>query len=643
MSLLSKMPPSRPQAHEIERQRGQHQMTWVGVLGIGSVLIATGKLVGFEQWIGGWFLALLLSVLMGVYFGSASSAEHVSADTKGDAFYYLGLLFTFGSLVSALVSFSADGGGNDIKNMIAPFGIALLTTIVGLSGRVWFSVWQEGPGDAVADATQGLDEAIVDMKDIVLRGSQGMEDLVDNVGASAKAMEGTALRIASVAEKAAGTIAALDEYSGRVTRLGQSFADGATEFAGAVTGTAAGVSTLKESLEETRGLLDTLGRNLVVLVDTVEQARASVSQLERAGRAGEREVAGIASSAEDVQRDMERIQVGFAKTAELFVDAKHTATTIDDHAARIGSSVGGLTGEVGKLQEAAVTATEAMSRVAPALDKNLSELLHVASQGRTAVASRVEDLEERLDHIGTEAATAAGRASTGVSTLTESLEETKGLLDALGRNLVVLVDTVEQARASVSQLDRAGRAGEREVVGIASSAEGVQRDMERIRTGFAKTAELFVDAKHTATTIDDHAVRIGSSVGGLAGEVGKLQEAAVTAADAMSQVAPTLGKSLSELSDVASRGREAVSSRVGDLEERLDDLGTEAAAAVGRASGRADSVAGDMDKLRDQLTETQKELFQITRDSNLVAKELRRRTRGKRWWESLFGRRGRTR
>lgn len=470
MSLLSRHRQAAGKAPESERQRKQHQIAWVGVLGIGSVLIAAGRVVGFEQWVGGWFLAIFLSVLMGVYFWSASSAKHVSADTKGDAFYYLGLLFTFGSLVSALVGISADGGANDIRNTIAPFGIALLTTIVGLSGRVWFSVWQESPGDAVVDATKALDEAIVDMKDIVLRGSQGMEDLVDNLGASAKAMEGTALRIASVAEKAAGTAAALDEYSERVTRLGQSFSEGATEFAGAVTGTAAGVSSLKESLEETRSLLDTLGRNLVVLVDTVDQARASVSQLDRAGRAGEREVAGIASRAEDVQRDMERIQVGFAKTAELFVDAKHTATTIDDHAARIGSSVGGL-----------------------------------------------------------------------------------------------------------------------------------------------------------------------------AGEVSKLQEAAVTAADAMTKVAPALGKSLSELSDVASRGREAVSSRVQDLEERLDGVGTEAATAVGRASGRADSVAGDMDKLRDQLTETQKELFQITRDSTVVAKELRRRTRDKSWWEKLLERRGRRR
>ena len=470
MSLLSRHRRAAGKAPESERQRSQHQKTWFWMLFIGGALIAAGKFFGFEQLIGGWLLAILLSVLMVVYFWTARTARHVSADTKGDAFYYLGLLFTFGSLVSALVGISADGGSDDIRNTIAPFGIALLTTIVGLSGRVWFSVWQEGPGEAVADATKALDEAIVDMKDIVLRGSQGMEDLVDNLGASAKAMEGTALRIASVAEKAAGTADALDEYSGRVTRLGQSFADGATEFAGAVTGTAAGVSTLKESLEETRGLLDTLGRNLVVLVDTVEQARASVSQLDRAGRAGEREVAGIASRAEDVQRDMERIQVGFAKTAELFVNAKHTATTIDDHAARIGSSVGGL-----------------------------------------------------------------------------------------------------------------------------------------------------------------------------AGEVGKLQEAAVTAADAMAKVAPALGKSLSELSDVASRGREAVSSGVGHLEERLDSVGTEAATAVGRASGRADSVAGDMDKLRDQLTETQKELFQITRDSTVVAKELRRRTRDKRWWEKLFERRGRRR
>lgn len=490
-SLHSPIPSGRQQAREIERQRGNHQKTWIAALVFGLLLILAGNWLGFDQWIRGWFVAILLSVPMLVYFLTARTAEHVSADTKGDAFYYLGLLFTFGSLVSALVSFSRTDDIGEMNALIAPFGIALVTTIVGLFGRVWFSVWQDSAGDAVAGATRALDEAIVDMKAIVVRGSQSMEDLVDNLGASANSMEATAVRIAAVAEKAAGTADTLDEYSAGVVKLARSFTDGATEFNHAVTGVTSGVSTLKEPLEEARGRLDALGADLLVLGEAVEQARASVSQLDRAGRDGEREIAGMASRAESVQQEMEKMRKGFAETTEFFGRVPHTASTIDEHVARIGSSVGGLAEKVGRLQEAAVMTADAVSAVAP-----------------------------RIEGMGASVGSAA--------------------------------------------------------------------------------SELQVAKSHAAS----------------------------------------LGESLSELSDVAVQGRQVVTSRVGDLEKRLDGVGTETAATIGRASGRADSVAGDLDNLRDQLTETQKELSRIIRDSAAAAKKLRRGAQGKARRRLLFWRRG---
>lgn len=484
-------PPGRRQVREIKHRRLDHQTSWIVVLGVGTLLIVTGKWLEFDRWVGGWFLAIVLSVLMLLYFLAARTAQMVSADTKGDAFYYLGLLFTFGSLVSALDSFSRpDSEVNDMIEMIAPFGIALLTTIVGLFGRVWFSVWQEAPGDAVADATRALDDAILDMKAIVLRGSQGMEDLLDHLAASAEAMEATATRITSVAERAASTADTLDEYSGRVAKLAKSFADRATGFEGAVAGVTNGVSALKEPLEETRGHLGALCTDLAVLGKAVGHAQASVLQLERTSRTGEREIAGIASRAEGVQQEIEKTQVRLAKTAELVVDVQRAASAIDDHAASISGSVGGLAGEVGRLQEAAVMATDAMLGVTP-----------------------------KIEGMG---------------------------------------NTVESATSEF---------------GVAKSR------------------------------------------------------------------AASLGESLSELSDIAIQGAEVVAGRVEDMRERLDDVGAKAAATVGRASGRVGSVARDLDSLRDQLTETQRQMSQITRDSAVVAKGLRRHTQGWRWRHLLFWRR----
>lgn len=451
-------------------------------MGAGLLLVLVGNWLGFDRWLGGWFLALILSLLMALYFVTARAAEYVSADTRGDAFYYLGLLFTFGSLVSALYGFSRSDIG-DMREMIAPFGIALLTTIVGLFGRVWFSVWQEAPGDAVADATRALDEEIRDMKEIVRLGSEGMADLVDKVGEAAQAIEATAGRIASAAEGAASTASVLDEYSGHVAKLAQSFTHGATDFEGAVAGVSGGVSALKEPLEETKGCLDALCADFAELGKAVKQAQGSVQQLDRAGRDSEQEIAGIASRAEGVKSEMEKMQVRLAKTAEFVVGAQRAASTIDEHTVRITGSVGDLAGEVGRLQEAAVVAADAMS-------------------------------------------------------------------------------------------------------------------------GVGSAASEFGMAKSQATS---------------------------------------LGESLSGLSNAAIQGREVVAGHVEGLRENLDAVGTEAAATLGHASGRANSVTKDLDSLRDQLTETQKQLSQITRDSAVVAKELRRRTQGWKWRRFLFWRRDSTR
>lgn len=56
-------------------------------------------------------------------------------DRLGDNFYYLGFIFTLASLSAALLMLRKGG---DIKDLLGSFGIALLTTIVGVAGRVLF-------------------------------------------------------------------------------------------------------------------------------------------------------------------------------------------------------------------------------------------------------------------------------------------------------------------------------------------------------------------------------------------------------------------------------------------------------------------------------------------------------------------------
>lgn len=610
-----------------EAKEKEHQNAWIKVLVIGCALIIVGNatLSNFDvaETTVAWLFAVALALLM-IWYGRTARKSKVSSDTKGEAFYYLGLLFTFASMVAALWNFS-KADGDDMMGMIGPFGIALLTTIVGLTGRVWFSVWQEAPGDKVTRATQYLDEAIDKMKAVVIRGTRSMEDIVGDMGASAETMKTIADDMEAVAEKAAGTADALDEYSGTVAQLAQSFTKGAKEFSGAVTGASESLSDLHNPLKEARNRLDGLGTDLLTLSTAIKRAQGTVAQLDRAGHEGERQLEGVASRGKSVQEEMAKMQAGFAKTTEFFAGAERAGSAIDDHVARIGSSVGGLEGEVAKLREAAGRVAEAVSGAAPQIGEAGSRMKGVASQA------------DSLNRSMSELSDATARGREAVSSRVEDL------LDGLRADLLVLSKAIEQAKGTVEQLDRAGREGERQIEGVALQAEGVQKEMTKMQAGFAKTAEFFSGAERAGSTIDDHAARIGSSVGGLGDEVSKLQEAAARAAEAVSGAAPqiedagsrmrgvasqadSLSKSMSELAGATAQGREAVSSRVDDLEESLTVAGTKAEGMISRAGNRAESVASDLDGLRDQLTETQKQLSQVTHDSVAVAGELRRRT-----------------
>lgn len=472
---------------------GNHQKVWMYALAAGCAFIilgnVMGRTVGLDEEKVGWSLAVILALLM-ILYGyiterkkpSDTTERKISSDTKGEAFYYLGLLFTFMSLVAALINFSTAKEGDDMMGMIGPFGIALFTTIVGLSGRVWFSVWQEASSDP------------------------GEE-----------------------------------------------------------------VKYLGEEVKKLTGRLNPLG-----------------------------------NAAEGIGHEMEKIK-------EKFAGAESTVSTVDDHAKKIGSSVGDLTDQVAKLQKAAAKAegivSEAASQIesrmvgvaeqADSLSKSMSKMVDATDQGSEAVYSRVEQL------------------------------------------LPVLNKAIEQAR---------------QVEDVASQAKSVQGEMAKMQAGFSKTAKFFSGAERAGLAIDDHAARIGSSVGGLEGEVAKLLEAAAKAAEAVSGTVPqiedagsrmrgvalqadSLRKSMSELVDATDQGREAVSSRVEELEESLAGAGTMAGEMIDHACSRAESVAGDLDGLRDQLTEALKQLSQVVRDGAAAAARAKGRKRKRiRCWPRGSGR-----
>ena len=81
-------------------------------------------------------LAVATMVVYGV-LSFQMPAVQLRPDRLGDNFYYLGLIYTLASLSAALLQLRTTVSHN-IEDLLGNFGIALVTTVVGVAGRVLF-------------------------------------------------------------------------------------------------------------------------------------------------------------------------------------------------------------------------------------------------------------------------------------------------------------------------------------------------------------------------------------------------------------------------------------------------------------------------------------------------------------------------
>lgn len=91
-------------------------------------------------------LAVAVMILYG-YVSFHMPAVQLRPDRLGDNFYYLGFIYTLASLSAALVQLRFSP---QIEDLLGNFGIALVTTVVGVAGRVLF-VQMRGDIDEVEE------------------------------------------------------------------------------------------------------------------------------------------------------------------------------------------------------------------------------------------------------------------------------------------------------------------------------------------------------------------------------------------------------------------------------------------------------------------------------------------------------------
>lgn len=117
--------------------------------GVGTAGLLIIKAALTNQWLATIFLLLVMGGYLAYVFYSRRFDQQTS-----DGIYYLGFLFTLESVAFAL--FQSRHEPNYVDEVIANFGIALFTTIVGLMSRVVIAQMRETPDDIAERTRQDL-------------------------------------------------------------------------------------------------------------------------------------------------------------------------------------------------------------------------------------------------------------------------------------------------------------------------------------------------------------------------------------------------------------------------------------------------------------------------------------------------------
>ena len=128
-------------------------LVFFAVVVAGSGYIIVSKLNGF-----GAFAVTSVPVAIMIGYAALLGARlfRLRDDQSGDNLYYMGFLFTLTSLAVSLYQFSAAGSAEQI---VQNFGIAIASTIAGITLRILFNQMRRDPLEVEATARMELAEA----------------------------------------------------------------------------------------------------------------------------------------------------------------------------------------------------------------------------------------------------------------------------------------------------------------------------------------------------------------------------------------------------------------------------------------------------------------------------------------------------
>ena len=109
-------------------------------------------------------IILMFGYLSCVYYFKEKNNYFVRDEQLGDSFYYLGFLFTLSALAATLF-FLAGNNEDDVDQILQKFGIAIITTLIGMIGRIMLSQFKESLDEMKERTEEQVDRSVRKLKE----------------------------------------------------------------------------------------------------------------------------------------------------------------------------------------------------------------------------------------------------------------------------------------------------------------------------------------------------------------------------------------------------------------------------------------------------------------------------------------------
>jgi hypothetical protein len=360
----------------------------------GGAAIVAMKYYGIDQ-APVTLIACALIILYALLVNSIAILR-VREDQLADNCYYLGFLYTLTSLSWALYDF---GRNDDVNAIVANFGIALGSTIVGIVLRVFLN-------QARRDVLETERDARMELSDAVARMRVQLDDAVLALGSFCRvAQQSAAEQINAVATESTKVlhegVGKVAEASSRVMeRIDQAFAEFG-EHAETLNKTAAAtvksVKALLTRIEKIEAPNDLLKARLEPALATVDRAANLLSdRLAEDERLMQAYGNRVSALQEELETGTERLKASLAELRTIGDAAAGASTTTKEAVAKLTGLVQSASASVKDQAEAVEAMRSEASRLAQILLDDQRKLGESARDGVERLATDLRTHNEQL-------------------------------------------------------------------------------------------------------------------------------------------------------------------------------------------------------------------------------------------------------